>query len=52
MENLSELILLLMALGKVVVNLTPTEKDNKYFKWLDYIVDAVVPNLKKGGGKH
>ena len=36
-----------MAFLKVVTNLTPTEKDNKIFGWLDSVIDAVIPNYKK-----
>ena len=46
-ENWLELLIALMAFVKVVTNLTPTEKDNKIFGWLDSIIDAVIPNYKK-----
>ena len=53
--SLPEVVALISAiLGvlKVVVNLTPSEKDNKVFEILDRLFDAIVPNLKKGGGAH
>ena len=52
MEHWPELLAGLLAFAKIVVNLTPSEKDNKIFEWLDKAFDFFVPNLKKGGGKH
>ena len=46
-ENCVELLIGLMAFAKVITNLTPTEKDNKIFGWLDTIIDALVPNYTK-----
>jgi len=46
-ENWLELLIGVMAFAKVITNLTPTEKDNKIFGWLDTIIDAVIPNYKK-----
>tara|TARA_R110002051_G_scaffold177777_2_gene247610 strand:+ start:8562 stop:8735 length:174 start_codon:yes stop_codon:yes gene_type:complete len=51
-ENWLELLIGLMAFIKIITNLTPTEKDNRVFSWLDSIFNAIVPNYKKGGGKH
>jgi len=51
-NNWLELLLGLMAFAKIVVNLTPSEKDNKIFDWIDKLIDVFIPNLKKGGGKH
>ena len=51
-QNWLELLIALMALAKVVVNLTPTDKDNQVFGWLDSIFNAIFPNYKAGGGKH
>ena len=50
--NWAPLLLAFLAFAKVVVNLTPTEKDNKVFEWIDKIIDFFIPNLKSGGGKH
>jgi hypothetical protein len=49
-ENTAESIIAIMAIIQVVVNLTPTEKDNGWFLWLRRIFDTIFPNLKKGGG--
>jgi hypothetical protein len=50
-NNAGELILALFAFLKVVTNLTPTVKDNKIFGYLDTVINFLIPNLKKGGGK-
>jgi hypothetical protein len=41
MNNLAELIIALMALIKVVVNLTPTEKDNQVFGYIDAMINMI-----------
>ena len=46
-QNWLELLLGIMAFAKVVTNLTPTDKDNRIFGWLDTVIDAVIPNYKK-----
>lgn len=50
-NNAAELILAFFAFLKVVVNLTPTERDNKIFGLLDTFINWIVPNFKVGGGK-
>lgn len=50
--NWLELLIGFMAFIKIIINLTPTEKDNKIFGWLDNIFNVIIPNYKKGGGKH
>lgn len=51
-ENWLELLLGLMAFAKIVVNLTPSEKDNKVFDWLDKLIDLFIPNLDKNFKRH
>ena len=51
-QNWLELLIGLMAFIKIITNLTPTEKDNKVFSWLDDIFNVIIPNYKKGGGQH
>jgi hypothetical protein len=46
-ENWLELLIGLMAATKVVVNLTPSDKDNKIFGLLDRVIDALIPNYPK-----
>lgn len=45
--NLMEILVALMVLAKVVINLTPTEKDNKVFGLVDSILNAIVPDRRK-----
>jgi len=35
-----------------IVRLTPTEKDDKILKTIVGIINFLVPDRKKGGGKH
>jgi len=41
-QNWGELIIGLMAFLKVIVNLTPTEKDNEIFAKLDKLINYFV----------
>jgi hypothetical protein len=50
-NNAAELVLGLLGFLKIIVNLTPTEKDNKVFGLLDNFINWLVPNFKAGGGK-
>tara|TARA_R110001599_G_scaffold235867_1_gene435070 strand:- start:571 stop:783 length:213 start_codon:yes stop_codon:yes gene_type:complete len=43
----AELLFAFMALLKVIVNLTPTEKDNQIFGWLDTIINVIIGNRIK-----
>lgn len=45
-----EILLAFLAFLKVIVNLTPTEKDNAIFAWIDKIINWIIPNRKAGGG--
>ena len=47
MNNLAELIIALLALVKVVVNLTPTEKDNQVFGYLDAMINMIFTDRIK-----
>ena len=52
LNNWAELILGLMAFVKVVINLTPTEKDNQIFGYLDSLINMIIadrihPNNEK-----
>jgi hypothetical protein len=52
LQNWAELVLGLMAFVKVVINLTPTEKDNQIFGYLDNLINMIIadrikPNNKK-----
>jgi hypothetical protein len=43
----AEILLAIMAFVKVIVNLTPTEADNKVFGWLDTLISAIVSDRRK-----
>ena len=45
--NLMEILVALMVLVKVIVNLTPTERDNKVFGLVDSVLNAIVPDRRK-----
>ena len=47
-QNWGELLLALMAFIKIIVNLTPTEKDNKVFGWIDVLINSVISDRRKG----
>ena len=49
-RNWDSLLLGLLAFYEMVSRLTPTEKDNTFVKILGSILNAVIPNFKKGGG--
>lgn len=43
----AEILLAIMAFVKVIVNLTPTQADNKVFGWLDTLISAIVSDRRK-----
>lgn len=43
----AELLLAALAFAKVVVNLTPSEKDNQVFGLLDKVITAVTGDRRK-----
>tara|TARA_R110002020_G_scaffold199224_1_gene400641 strand:- start:142 stop:300 length:159 start_codon:yes stop_codon:yes gene_type:complete len=47
LDNWGELLIAVMALAKVIVNLTPTEADNKVFGWVDTLITAVIGDRRK-----
>lgn len=47
LDNWGELLIGAMAFIKIVVNITPTEKDNMVFGWLDSLVNMIVADKKK-----
>lgn len=46
-NNWGELAIGLLAFIKVIVNLTPTETDNKVFGWLDTLVNLIIADRIK-----
>jgi hypothetical protein len=47
LNNWGEILVGFMAFCKIIVNLTPTEKDNKVFGWLDDLVTLVTGDRRK-----
>lgn len=49
-------ILALFGIARIITGLTPSEKDNEFVAKIgiiiDKIIDAFLPNFKKGGGVH
>ena len=50
--NWTEIIALLILIGEAIVSITPSEKDNSILLKIKKVLNFVIPNLKKGGGKH
>jgi len=46
-ENWALLLIALMAFAKVIVNLTPTETDNKIFGWIDVLITSITGDRRK-----
>lgn len=49
--NWGVLSLSLLSFLEVVTRLTPSQKDNTVLTFLSNILNAIIPNLKKGGGR-
>jgi hypothetical protein len=49
-RNWDSLLFGLLAFYEMVSWLTPTEKDNTFVRILSTVLNAIVPNFKKGGG--
>lgn len=47
LENWAELTIAALALIKVIVNLTPSEKDNKVFGYIDTLINLIIADRKK-----
>lgn len=51
-ENWVALLFGLLGFTEIVVRLTPTKKDDSIFNFVKKIIDAILPNNRKEGGKH
>ena len=49
-NNWGALLMGLLGFADMVARLTPTEKDNSIINFLATLLNAIIPNLKKGGG--
>jgi len=45
-QNWGELLIGILAFAKVVVNITPTETDNKIFGWLDSLINMIISDRR------
>ena len=50
-RNWGALIMGLLGFADLVTRLTPSEKDNSIVNFLISVFNAIIPNLKKGGGR-
>tara|TARA_R110000744_G_scaffold134922_1_gene244193 strand:+ start:3899 stop:4072 length:174 start_codon:yes stop_codon:yes gene_type:complete len=48
LENWGELLIGLLAFIKIIVNLTPTEKDNEVFSKIDGIINFLIRDNVRG----
>lgn len=51
-SNWAALVGLLIALLEGITRLTPSERDNSVINFLKYLIDAIIPNRREGGGVH
>jgi hypothetical protein len=47
LDNWAELLLAFLMFAKVVVNLTPSIKDDRVFTYVDLLVNAIIANNTK-----
>ena len=47
LNNWGALLVAVMALAKVIVNLTPSGADNKVFGWIDVLINAIITDRRK-----
>lgn len=47
LTNWAALLIAVLALAKVVVNLTPTHTDNKIFGWIDTLINLIIKDRRK-----
>ena len=50
-RNWGILTISLLGFFDVIARLTPTEKDNTILNFLSNVLNAIIPNFKKGGGR-
>jgi len=49
-NNWGALLMGLLGFADLVTRLTPSVKDNSILNFISSIINAIIPNLKKGGG--
>ena len=49
-NNWGALLIGLLGLGDLIARLTPSAKDNSIINFISSVINAIIPNFKKGGG--
>ena len=49
-NNWGALLMGLLGLSDLIARLTPSAKDNSIINFLTSVINAIIPNMKKGGG--
>ena len=49
-NNWGALLMGLLGFSDLIARLTPSAKDNSIINFLTSVINAIIPNLKKGGG--
>jgi hypothetical protein len=47
LDNWAELLLAALVFAKVIVNLTPSVKDDRVFAYVDLLINAIIANNTK-----
>ena len=50
LNNWGALLMGLLGLSDLIARLTPSVKDNSILNFISSVINAIIPNLKKGGG--
>ena len=51
LNNWGALLMGLLGFSDLIARLTPSAKDNSIINFISSVINAVIPNLKKGGGR-
>lgn len=51
-ENWPIVLTAVLVFAEAIVKITPSEKDNSILNFIKKVLDFILPNLRKGGGKH
>ena len=49
-NNWGALLMGVLGLGDLIARLTPSAKDNSIINFISSVINAIIPNFKKGGG--
>ena len=51
-EHTIAIIFAVLGVAEIIVRLTPTTKDDSILSFIVKIVNFLIPNFRKSGGKH